>query len=211
MLRDDSTTAYKDNEIWAEFRAKTAGGSPISWGIATPERFCLLAQIRLPVAWGRRLDRRERNQLVRKVRRRFGVHSGGNGRHPRSDLFSLSPRQPSGLIPSSRPMATFSRISAGGAWVQGDDSSTFSRISAGGVWQQIVAAGSGNTLAPGTGHLTLSGKQPALFVRDGVSRPFVTDRYASVVRQDGHFLAPGSGHITLSGKQPPLFAKMGIS
>lgn len=32
VLRDDSTTAYKDNEIWAEFRAKTAGGSPISTG-----------------------------------------------------------------------------------------------------------------------------------------------------------------------------------
>ena len=32
VLRDDSTTAYKDTEVWAEFRAKTAGGSPISTG-----------------------------------------------------------------------------------------------------------------------------------------------------------------------------------
>ena len=32
ILRDDSTTAYKDTEVWAEFRAKTAGGSPISTG-----------------------------------------------------------------------------------------------------------------------------------------------------------------------------------
>lgn len=32
VLRDDSTTAYKDTEVWAEFRAKTVGGSPISTG-----------------------------------------------------------------------------------------------------------------------------------------------------------------------------------
>ena len=30
VLRDDSTTAYKDTELRAEFMAKTAGGSPIS-------------------------------------------------------------------------------------------------------------------------------------------------------------------------------------
>ena len=30
ILRDDSTTAYKDTEVWAEFAAKTAGASPIS-------------------------------------------------------------------------------------------------------------------------------------------------------------------------------------
>ena len=30
ILRDDSTTAYKDTEVWAEFTAKTAGASPIS-------------------------------------------------------------------------------------------------------------------------------------------------------------------------------------
>lgn len=30
VLRDGSTTAYKDTEVWAEFMAKTAGGSPIS-------------------------------------------------------------------------------------------------------------------------------------------------------------------------------------
>lgn len=30
VLRDDNTNAYKDTEVWAEFMAKTAGGSPIS-------------------------------------------------------------------------------------------------------------------------------------------------------------------------------------
>ena len=30
ILRDDNTGAYKDTEVWAEFLAKTAGGSPIS-------------------------------------------------------------------------------------------------------------------------------------------------------------------------------------
>lgn len=30
ILRDDSTTAYKDTEVWAEFAAKTAGASPIN-------------------------------------------------------------------------------------------------------------------------------------------------------------------------------------
>ena len=30
ILRDDSTTAYNDTEVWAEFAAKTAGASPIN-------------------------------------------------------------------------------------------------------------------------------------------------------------------------------------
>ena len=84
-------------------------------------------------------------------------------------------------------MTAFSRVSVGGVWVQGDDSAASSRVGAGDVWLQVAAAaGAGNTLSPGTGHLVLTGYVP------------------SIDRQDGHFLSPGTGHLSLTGYVPSI-------
>ena len=116
VLRDDSTTACKRQRGMGGFRAKTAGGSPISTGYSDAGALLSAGTNQATSSLGAGDWTGERNQLVRKVRRRFGVHSGETG-----DILGriCSPRPPSGLIPSSRPDGCLLRISAGGAWVPG--------------------------------------------------------------------------------------------
>ena len=167
----------RDTEVWAEFAAKTAGASPISTIYSDAGRLSAgTNQASSSLGAGDWTGESGTNW--------YGKCDSGAAFATGGEMEILGGfawpwhRRRFGLIRKSRPDDCVSRVSVGGVWVQGDDSAASSRVGAGDVWLQVAAAaGAGNTLSPGTGHLVLTGYVP------------------SIDRQDGHFLSPGTGHL----------------
>lgn len=84
------------------------------------------------------------------------------------------------------------------------------------IWVPFGAAG-GTTVAPGSGHLTISGKQPTVSQTDhhtvspGAGHIAASGKQPSVAQTDHHTLSPGAGHLTLSGKQPSVAQTAGTT
>ena len=77
------------------------------------------------------------------------------------------------------------------------------------IWVPFGAAG-GTTVAPGSGHLTISGKQPTVSQTDhhtvspGAGHLALSGKQPTVTQSDHHTIAAGVGHLTISGKQPTV-------